>query len=228
MKTVNFCFGSLDVQLPKATLPLVEGSLKHGEVVGRYKGYTFVLYKVNPALLSEDPDDLGGNIAMQYIISYIRSNKIIPLFRELVNGKACYAIGKVFSGSMEQFIQMALSYAFPKNQNNSNVVVAEPLKVSSKKVIGKIDGKKLVVGGKLSDTKKDELRLVRLNATSTNGEDEEGEFFVFTDLIGIEELSTADITTIDEQNAHDLAVQKENTLINNIEAVSVYYTSNPF
>lgn len=228
MKTVNFCFKSPDAQLPKATLPLVEGSLKHGEVVGRYKGYTFVLYKVNPAILSEYPDDPGGNIAMQYILSYIRSNKIIPLFREIVNGKACYAIGKVFSGSMESFTQWMLSYLSPERAGGTSVIVAELLKISSKKVIGKIDGKKLVVGGKLSDTKKDELRLVRLNATSTNGEDEEGEFFVFTDLIGIEELSTADITTIDEQNAHDLAVQKENTLINNIEAVSVYYTSNPF
>lgn len=226
MKTVNFCFKSPDAQLPKATLPLVEGSLKHGEVVGRYKGYTFVLYKVNPALPSDSQNDPDGNIAMQYILSYIRSNKIIPLFRELVNGKACYAIGKVFSGSMEQFIQMALSYAFPENQNNSNVVAAELLKVSPKKVIGKIDGKKLVVGGKLSDTKKDELRLMRLNATSTNDEDEE-ESYVFTDLIGIEELSKADITTIDEQKAKELAAKKENTLINNIEAVSVYYTSNP-
>lgn len=221
MKTVNFCFQS--PTLPKATLPLVEGSLKHGEVVGKYKGYTFVLYKVNPAL----PYENHGNIAMHYIISYIRSNKIIPLFRELVNGKACYSIGTVFSRSMESFIQQMLSYTFPENQNNPNIVVAEPLKVSPKKVIGKIDGKKLVVGGKLSDTKKDELRLMRLNATGTNNEDEEVSY-VFTDLIGIEELSKADITTIDEQNAHDLAVQKENTLINNIEAVSVYYTSNPF
>lgn len=226
MKTINFCFES--AALPEATLPLVEGSLKHGEVVGRYKGYTFVLYKVNPAILPEDPEDSGGNIAMNYIISYIRSNKIIPLFRELVNGKACYSIGKAFSSSTDLFIQQTLSYAFPENPEDlGNIVVAELLKVSPKKVIGKIDGKKLVVGGKLSDIKKDELRLMRLNATGTNDEDEEGSY-VFTDLIGIEELSKADITTIDEQNAHDLAVQKENTLINNIEAVSVYYTSNPF
>ena len=74
MKTINFCF-TVTPTLPKATLPLVEGSLKHGEVVGRYKGYTFVLYKVNPALLDEN----DGNIAMNYIASYIRSNKIIPL-----------------------------------------------------------------------------------------------------------------------------------------------------
>lgn len=227
MKTINFCFGSFDVQLPKATLPLVEGSLKHGEVVGRYKGYTFVLYKVNPALLSEDLDDSGGNIAIHYIISYIRSNKIIPLFRELVNGKTCYSIGTVFSRSMESFIQWMFSYSFPERVGGMSVVVAEPLKVSPKKVIGKIDGKKLVVGGKLSDTKKDELRLMRLNVTGTNDEDEEGSY-VFTDLIGIEELSKADITTIDTQNAEDLAAKKENTLINNIEAVSVYYTSNPF
>lgn len=218
MKTVNFCFQS--PTLPEATLPLVEGSLKHGQVVGRYKGYTFVLYKANPALLDE-------NEAINYITSYIRSNKIIPLFRELVNGKACYTIGKVFSRFMESFTQWMLSYAFPENQNNPNIVVAEPLKVSPKKVIGKIDGKKLVVGGKLSDTKKDELRLIRLNATGTNNEDEEVSY-VFTDLIGIEELSKADITTIDEQNARDVAAEKENTLINNIEAVSVYYTSNPF
>jgi len=52
---------------------------------------------------------------MNYIVSYIRSNKIIPLFRELVNGKACYAIGKVFSNSMESIIQAELSYAFPEN-----------------------------------------------------------------------------------------------------------------
>ena len=103
MKTINFCFES--AALPEATLPLVEGSLKHGEVVGRYKGYTFVLYKVNPALFPEDPEDSGANIAMPYIISYIKSNKIIPLFRELVNGKACYSIGTVFSRSMESFIQ---------------------------------------------------------------------------------------------------------------------------
>jgi len=195
MKTVNFCFDS--AALPKATLPLVEGSLKHGEVVGRYKGYTFVLYKVNPALLSEDLEDSGGNIAMHYIISYIRSNKIIPLFRELVNGKACYTIGKVFSNSMESFTQWAFSYAFPERAEGMSEVVAEPLKVSPKKVIGKIDGKKLVVGGKLSDTKKDELRLMRLNATGTNDEDEEVSY-VFTDLVGIEELLNADITTIDE------------------------------
>lgn len=220
MKTVNFCFDVAPI-LPKATLPLVEGSLKHGEVVGRYKGYTFVLYKVNPAL----PDENEGR---HYIISYIKSNKIIPLFRELVNGKACYSVGTVFSRSMESYLQQVLSYAFPENVENMNAVAAELLKVSPKKVIGKIDGKKLVVGGKLSDTKKDELRLMRLNATGTNGEDEEGESFVFTDLIGIEELLNADITTIDEQNAHDLAVQKENTLIDNIEAVSIYYTSNPF
>lgn len=217
MKTVNFCFES--AALPEATLPLVEGSLKHGEVVGKYKGYTFVLYKVNPA-------DPNGNIAMYYIISYIKSNKIIPLFRELVNGKACYSIGKVFSRSMESYLQQMLSYSFPERVGRMSAVVAELLKVSSKKVVGKIDGKKLVVGGKLSDTKKDELRLMRLNAT--NSDDEEGESFVFTDLIGIEELLDADITTIDDQNAHDLAVKKENTLINNIEAVSVYYTSNPF
>ena len=103
MKTVNFCFES--AALPEATLPLVEGSLKHGEVVGRYKGYTFVLYKVNPAIPSDGPDDPEGNMAMNYITSYIRSNKIIPLFRELVNGKACYSIGTVFSRSMESFIQ---------------------------------------------------------------------------------------------------------------------------
>lgn len=216
MKTVNFCFES--ATLPEATLPLVEGSLKHGEVVGRYKGYTFVLYKVNPALPNE-------NDGINYITSYIRSNKIIPLFRELVNGKACYAICKVFSNSMEEsFAQWLFSYVFPENQDRLNIVVAELLKVSPKKVIGKIDGKKLVVGGKLSDTKKDELRLMRLNATDTDKE----ESYVFTDLIGIEELSENVITTIDEQNAHDLAVQKENTLINNIEAVSIYYTSNPF
>lgn len=219
MKTVNFCFES--AALPEATLPLVEGSLKHGEVVGRYKGYTFVLYKVNPAFLADN----GGNIAIGYIISYIRSNKIIPLFRELVNGKACYAIGKVFSRFMKPFTQWMLSYLSPEGVGGISVIVAELLKVSPKKVIGKIDGKKLVVGGKLSDTKKDELRLMRLNATDTNDEEVS---YVFTDLIGIEELSKADITTIDEQNAHDLAVQKENTLINNIEAVSVYYTSNPF
>lgn len=217
MKTVNFCFQS--PTLPKATLPLVEGSLKHGEVVGRYKGYTFVLYKVNPALL-------GENIAIGYIISYIRSNKIIPLFRELVNGKACYTIGKAFfSDSMELFTQWAFSYAFPERAGGMSEVVAEPLKVSPKKVIGKIDGKKLVVGGKLSDTKKDELRLIRLNATNPKVEEES---YVFTDLIGIEELSKADITTIDEQKAKELAVQKENTSIDNIEAVSIYYTSNPF
>lgn len=221
MKTINFCFGNPDTQLPKATLPLVEGGLKHGEVVGKYKGYTFVLYKVNPALLNED----DGNIAIGYIISYIKSNKIIPLFRELVNGKACYTIGKAFSDSMESFTQWMLSYSFPERVGGMSVVFAEPLKVSPKKVIGKIDGKKLVVGGKLSDIKKDELRLIRLNATNPNVEEVS---YVFTDLIGIEELSKADITTIDEQNAHDLAVQKENTLINNIEAVSVYYTSNPF
>lgn len=221
MKTVNFCFDS--PTLPKATLPLVEGSLKHGEVVGRYKGYTFVLYKVNPALLDEN----DGNIAIGYIISYIKSNKIIPLFRELVSGKACYSISTVFSGPEESFVQQMLSYAFPENAEDKHIVAAELLKVSSKKVIGKIDGKKLVVGGKLSDTKKDELRLMRLNATGTNDEGEE-ESYVFTDLIGIEELSKADITTIDEQKAKELAVQKENTLINNIEAVSVYYTSNPF
>lgn len=226
MKTVNFCFARPDAQLPKATLPLVEGSLKHGEVVGRYKGYTFVLYKVNPAILPEDPEDSGANIAMQYILSYIRSNKIIPLFRELVNGKACYTIGKVFSGSMESFTQWMFSYSFPERAGGMSAVVAELLKVSSKKVIGKIDGKKLVVGGKLSDTKKDELRLMRLSATNPN--DEEEVSYVFTDLIGLEEFSKANITTVDEQNAHDLAVQKENTLINNIEAVSVYYTSNPF
>lgn len=189
MKTVNFCFES--ATLPEATLPLVEGSLKHGEVVGRYKGYTFVLYKANPALLDE-------NEAINYITSYIRSNKIIPLFRELVNGKACYSIGTVFSRSMESFTQWMLSYTFPESSEAlGNIVVAEPLKVSPKKVIGKIDGKKLVVGGKLSDTKKDELRLIRLNATGTNNEDEEVSY-VFTDLIGIEELSKADITTIDE------------------------------
>lgn len=222
MKTINFCF-SVTPTLPKATLPLVEGSLKHGEVVGRYKGYTFVLYKVNPALLDEN----DGNIAIGYIISYIKSNKIIPLFRELVNGKACYTIGKAFSSSTDLLIQQTLSYAFPENQDNLNIVVAEPLKVSPKKVIGKIDGKKLVVGGKLSDTKKDELRLIRLNATGTNDEDEEVSY-VFTDLVGIEELSKADITTIDEQKAKELAAKKENTLINNIEAVSIYYTSNPF
>lgn len=193
MKTVNFCFESTDTQLPKATLPLVEGSLKHGEVVGRYKGYTFVLYKVNPALLSEDPEDSGANIAMHYIISYIRSNKIIPLFRELVNGKACYSIGKVFSGSMESYAQWMFSYAFPERAEGMSVVAAELLKVSPKKVIGKIDGKKLVVGGKLSDTKKDELRLIRLNATNPNDET-----LIFTDLVGIEELSKADITTIDD------------------------------
>lgn len=227
MKTINFCF-TVTPTLPKATLPLVEGSLKHGEVVGRYKGYTFVLYKVNPAIPFDGPDDPEGNIAINYITSYIRSNKIIPLFRELVNGKACYSIGTVFSSSMESFIQQMLSSTFPENSENlGNIVVAELLKVSPKKVIGKIDGKKLVVGGKLSDTKKDELRLMRLNATGTNDEDEEVSY-IFTDLIGIEELLNADITTIDEQNAHDLAVQKENTLINNIEAVSVYYTSNPF
>lgn len=220
MKTINFCF-SVTPTLPKATLPLVEGSLKHGEVVGRYKGYTFVLYKVNPAILTEN----GGNIAINYITSYIRSNKIIPLFRELVNGKACYTIGKAFSSSTDLFIQQMLSYTFPENSENlGNIVVAEPLKVSPKKVIGKIDGKKLVVGGKLSDTKKDELRLMRLNATGINEEVS----YVFTDLIGIEELSKADITTIDTQNAEDLAAEKENTIINNIEAVSVYYTSNPF
>ena len=104
MKTINFCF-TVTPTLPEATLPLVKGSLKHGEVVGRYKGYTFVLYKVNPAILPEDQDDPGGNIAMQYIISYIRSNKIIPLFRELVNGKACYSVGTVFSRSMESYLQ---------------------------------------------------------------------------------------------------------------------------
>lgn len=222
MKTVNFCFGSFEDQLPKATLPLVEGSLKHGEVVGRYKGYTFVLYKVNPAL----PDENDGNIAINYITSYIRSNKIIPLFRELVNGKACYSIGTVFSRSMESFTQWMLSYAFPERAEDMGVVAAELLKVSPKKVIGKIDGKKLVVGGKLSNTKKDELRLVQLTATNPNNEREVS--LVFTDLIGIEELSKANITTIDEQNAHDLAVQKENTSIDNIEAVSIYYTSNPF
>lgn len=155
MKTINFCF-TVTPTLPEATLPLVEGSLKHGEVVGRYKGYTFVLYKVNPAIPSDSPNDPTGNIAINYITSYIRSNKIIPLFRELVNGKACYAIGKVFSNSMESFIQWRLSYAFPE----ISVIVAELLKISSKKVIGKIDGKKLVVGGKLSDTKKDEIRLI--------------------------------------------------------------------
>ena len=224
MKTVNFCFES--AALPEATLPLVEGSLKHGEVVGRYKGYTFVLYKVNPAILPEDLEDSGGNIAMHYITSYIRSNKIIPLFRELVNGKACYSIGTVFSGSMESYAQWMLSYTFPEKSEDLSVVAAELLKVSSKKVIGKIDGKKLVVGGKLSDTKKDELRLIRLSTTNPSDEDEES--FIFTDLIGIEELSKADITTIDEQNAHDLAVQKEETSINNIEAVSIYFTSNPF
>lgn len=223
MKTVNFCFQS--PVLPKATLPLAEGSLKHGEVVGRYKGYTFVLYKVNPAIPSDSQKGLEGNIAMRYIVSYIRSNKIIPLFRELVNGKACYTICKVFSNSMEEsFIQWMFSYVFPENQDRLNIVVAEPLKVSPKKVIGKIDGKKLVVGGKLSDTKKDELRLIRLNATDTDKE----ESYVFTDLIGIEELSENAITTIDEQNVHDLAAQKEETLIDNIEAVSIYYTSNPF
>lgn len=194
MKTVNFCFESAG-SLPKATLPLVEGSLKHGEVVGRYKGYTFVLYKVNPAILPEDQDDSEGNIAMQYIISYIKSNKIIPLFRELVNGKACYSIGTVFSRSMESFAQWMFSYSFPERAGGMSVVVAELLKVSSKKVIGKIDGKKLVVGGKLSDTKKDELRLMRLNITGANDEEES---YVFTDLIGIEELSKANITTIDE------------------------------
>ena len=223
MKTINFCFES--AALPEATLPLVEGSLKHGEVVGRYKGYTFVLYKVNPALFPEDPEDSGANIAMPYIISYIKSNKIIPLFRELVNGKACYSIGTVFSRSMESFIQQMLSYTFPERAERMSVVAAEMLKVSPKKVIGKIDGKKLVVGGKLSDTKKDELRLMRLSATNPNVEEES---FIFTDLIGIDELSKADITTIDEQNAHDLAVQKEETSINNIEAVSIYFTSNPF
>lgn len=222
MKTVNFCFQS--PTLPEATLPLVEGSLKHGQVVGRYKGYTFVLYKVNPALLDEN----DGNIAIGYIISYIKSNKIIPLFRELFNGKACYTIGKAFSSSTDLFTQLMLSYTFPESSEAlGNAVVAEPLKVSPKKVIGKIDGKKLVVGGKLSDIKKDELRLIRLNATGTNNEDEEVSY-VFTDLIGIEELSKADITTIDEQNAHDLATQKEKASIDNIEAVSVYYTSNPF
>ena len=225
MKTINFCF-TVTPTLPKATLPLVEGSLKHGEVVGRYKGYTFVLYKVNPAIPSDSPNDPTGNMAMNYITSYIKSNKIIPLFRELVNGKACYAIYKAFSGSMEQFFQAALSYVFPENQNDSNVVAAELVKVSPKKVIGKIDGKKLVVGGKLSDTKKDELRLIRLSTTNPSDEDEES--FIFTDLIGIEELLKADITTIDEQNAHDLAVQKEETSIDNIEAVSIYFTSNPF
>ena len=222
MKTINFCF-TVTPTLPKATLPLVEGSLKHGEVVGRYKGYTFVLYKVNPSILPEDLDDSGGNIAMHYVISYIRSNKIIPLFRELVNGKACYSIGTAFSRSRESYLQQMLSYAFPENAEDMNVVVAEPLKVSPKKVIGKIDGKKLVVGGKLSDTKKDELRLMRLNATNPNDET-----LIFTDLVGIEELLNADITTVDEQNAEDLAAEKENTIINNIEAVSVYYTSNPF
>ena len=222
MKTINFCF-TVTPTLPKATLPLVEGSLKHGEVVGRYKGYTFVLYKVNPAIPSDSPNDPTGNMAMNYITSYIKSNKIIPLFRELVNGKACYSIGTVFSSSMESFIQQMLSYTFPERAERMSIVVAEPLKVSPKKVIGKIDGKKLVVGGKLSDTKKDELRLMRLNATNPNDET-----LIFTDLVGIDELSKADITTIDEQNAHDLAVQKEETLIDNIEAVSVYYTSNPF
>lgn len=220
MKTVNFCFENPDTQLPKATLPLVEGSLKHGEVVGRYKGYTFVLYKVNPALLDEN----DGNIAIGYIISYIKSNKIIPLFRELVNGKACYSIGTVFSRSMESFAQWRFSYSFPERVGGMSAVVAELLKVSPKKVIGKIDGKKLVIGGKLSDTKKDELRLIRLNATGINEEVS----YVFTDLIGIQELSTGAITTIDTQNAEDLAAEKENTIINNIEAVSVYYTSNPF
>ena len=104
MKTINFCF-TVTPTLPKATLPLVEGSLKHGEVVGRYKGYTFVLYKVNPAIPSDSPNDPTGNMAMNYITSYIKSNKIIPLFRELVNGKACYSIGTVFFRSMESFIQ---------------------------------------------------------------------------------------------------------------------------
>ena len=65
MKTINFCFES--AALPEATLPLVEGSLKHGEVVGRYKGYTFVLYKVNPAIPSDGPDAPEGNMAMNYI-----------------------------------------------------------------------------------------------------------------------------------------------------------------
>lgn len=204
MKTINFCF-TVTPTLPKATLPLVEGSLKHGEVVGRYKGYTFVLYKVNPAIPSDGPDDPGGNMAMNYITSYIKSNKIIPLFRELVNGKACYSIGTVFSSSMESFIQQMLSYTFPENSEDLSIVATELLKVLPKKVIGKIDGKKLVVGGKLSDTKKDELRLIRLSATNPNVEEES---FIFTDLIGIDELSKADITTIDEQNAHDLAVQK--------------------
>jgi hypothetical protein len=38
---------------------------------------------------------------------------------------------------------------------------------------------------------------MRLNAAGTNDEDEEVSY-VFTDLIGIEELSKADITTIDD------------------------------
>ena len=222
MKTINFCF-TFTPTLPKATLPLVEGGLKHGEVVGRYKGYTFVLYKVNPAIPSDSPNDPTGNMAMNYITSYIRSNKIIPLFRELVNGKACYSIGTVFNRSMESYAQWMLSYAFPENQNNQNVVAAELVKNSPKKVIGKIDGKKLVVGGKLKKKKKDELRLMRLNATNSNDET-----LIFTDLIGIEELSKADITTIDEQNAKDVATEKEKTSIDNIEAVSIYYTSNPY
>ena len=195
MKTINYCF-TVTPTLPKATLPLVEGSLKHGEVVGRYKGYTFVLYKVNPAIPSDSPNDPTGNMAMNYITSYIKSNKIIPLFRELVNGKACYAIGTVFNRSMESYAQWMLSYTFPEKSDDLSIVATELLKVLPKKVIGKIDGKKLVVGGKLSDTKKDELRLIRLSTTNPSDEDEES--FIFTDLIGIEELLKADITTIDE------------------------------